>query len=71
VVDLQGVKDGNMFQLTDPVIHCRHPEKYKLSGTNLMFHGMRRFFTTHKCSEFCRKFGLSQVNPASISDEMF
>ena len=54
VVDLQGV--GHL--LTDPSIHTRDPERFKLSDTNLNEEGFKFFFATHQCNAICRELGL-------------
>jgi hypothetical protein len=54
VSDLQGV--GKI--LTDPAIHTRDPERFKLAETNLGESGFKFFFSTHKCNDICRKLKL-------------
>ena len=55
VVDCQGVFEAtaNAFTLTDPAIHCTS-DATMFGGTNLGKDGVRRFFETHKCNEYCR-----------------
>jgi len=48
--DLQGVKDGEEYVLTDPVI-CSTSGKYGL--TDLGKKGMVAFFSRHKCTSLC------------------
>jgi len=54
VSDLQGVG----LTLTDPAVHTRDPERFKLGDTNLGEAGFKFFFATHKCNAFCEKLGL-------------
>lgn len=54
VVDLQGV--GNL--LTDPAIHTRDEESFKLFDTNLHTAGFKFFFSTHQCNDLCRHLQL-------------
>jgi hypothetical protein len=61
VCDLQGV--GN--KLTDPAIHTRDRERFKLADTNLNEDGFKFFFSTHVCNGICRKLGL-KTNGAMI-----
>ncbi|GMT16046.1 hypothetical protein PFISCL1PPCAC_7343 [Pristionchus fissidentatus] len=62
VVDLEGVvaqiaKDGKTgVLLTDPAIHCEDRTRY--GPMNHGPGGMKNFFATHKCNEFCKKLGL-------------
>ncbi|KAK0721888.1 hypothetical protein B0T26DRAFT_700601 [Lasiosphaeria miniovina] len=54
VADLQGVN----HVLTDPVIHTRDPNRFRLSDGNLGDEGVKFFFATHECNPVCRKLGL-------------
>jgi hypothetical protein len=54
VCDLQGV--GCI--LTDPAIHTRDPERFKLTSTNLNDEGFKLFFLSHKCNAVCTKLQL-------------
>ncbi|KAF2733344.1 hypothetical protein EJ04DRAFT_468499 [Polyplosphaeria fusca] len=54
VVDLQGV--GNL--LTDPVIHTKDPERFKLNDLNMSTEGFKFFFVSHQCNHVCRELGL-------------
>ena len=56
VVDLQGIKSGDVFRLTDPVIHCKDVTRF--GKTNLAENGMKRFFKTHSCNEICAAMDL-------------
>jgi len=54
VNDIQGV--GRL--LTDPAIHTRDEDRFKLSDTNLGREGFKFFFSSHECNEICRKLKL-------------
>ncbi|GMT25626.1 hypothetical protein PFISCL1PPCAC_16923, partial [Pristionchus fissidentatus] len=62
VVDLEGVvgqiaKDGKTgVLLTDPAIHCTDRTRY--GPMNHGPGGMKNFFASHTCNEFCKKLGL-------------
>lgn len=64
VVDLQGVKVGSKYILTDPAIHCTELVrnspylKNQFGNTNLGEEGMRQFFATHECNSVCRALNL-------------
>ncbi len=53
VSDLQGV--GHM--LTDPAIHTRDPDRFRLSETNLGSDGFKFFFASHECNAVCQALG--------------
>ncbi|XP_062513152.1 alpha-protein kinase vwkA-like [Corticium candelabrum] len=54
VCDLQGVRKGDSYELTDPAIHSLN----RLYGmTDLGQRGMDAFFDSHQCNELC--YGLS------------
>ena len=57
VSDLQGV--GRL--LTDPAIHTRDEQRFKLSDTNLGREGFKFFFSSHECNDLCHKLKL-QIN---------
>ncbi|KAK4207135.1 alpha kinase vwkA [Rhypophila decipiens] len=57
ISDLQGV--GRM--LTDPAIHSKDPERFKLADTNLGESGFKFFFATHVCNDVCKKLGLKST----------
>ncbi|KAI0473284.1 hypothetical protein GGR56DRAFT_667436 [Xylariaceae sp. FL0804] len=54
VADLQGVNQS----LTDPAIHTRDQERFKLSETNLHEEGFKFFFALHKCNAICHRLEL-------------
>ena len=56
VVDLQGMKSGSTFLLTDPVIHCK--DLLRFGRTNLGPTGVSKFFKTHVCNQVCKAMGL-------------
>ena len=71
VVDLQGIVshgiDGEPeIVLTDPAIHCY--DRTRFGRTNLGIDGMRQFFRSHVCNEFCRGLGLKAVAVAKLSN---
>jgi hypothetical protein len=63
VTDLQGV--GRL--LTDPAIHTRDDERFKLSDTNLGTEGFKFFFSSHECNDICRKLQLQSSRAMFIS----
>lgn len=56
VVDIQGVRSGEEFILTDPAIHCVATEKF--GQTNLGEAGMDAFFKGHSCNSICKALKL-------------
>jgi hypothetical protein len=58
LVDLQGSRDSSKRQyvLTDPAIHCK--DVLRFESTNLGTKGMKRFFATHQCNQYCIALGL-------------
>lgn len=58
VVDCQGgySRSKNTFLLTDPAIH--YVDVTYFGNTNMGKAGMRKFFETHNCNEFCRQMRL-------------
>jgi hypothetical protein len=54
VCDLQGVG----CVLTDPAIHTRDPERFKLTNTNYNDEGFKLFFVSHKYNAICTKLKL-------------
>jgi len=67
VSDLQGV--GGI--LTDPAIHSRDPERFKLLDTNLGEAGFKFFFATHRCNSLCEKLGLkSRANMLGVGAKL-
>ncbi|TGJ79403.1 hypothetical protein E0Z10_g9349 [Xylaria hypoxylon] len=64
VADLQGVNQ----LLTDPVVHTRDPQRFKLNVTNLHEEGFKFFFTLHKCNDICRRLGLKTTGEMFITD---
>jgi hypothetical protein len=65
VVDLQGV--GNL--LTDPAIHTKNPDRFKLNDLNLSSEGFKCFFAMHSCNGVCRQLGLVSNREMAISGE--
>lgn len=63
VCDLQGV--GHL--LTDPAIHTRDAERFKLSDTNLGEDGFKFFFSSHKCNDICSKLRLKSNRSMFVS----
>jgi len=58
ICDLQGVRTDRGVLLTDPAIHAK--EFWKYGMTNLGPKGMRRFFKTHHCNDFCKEMRLEK-----------
>ncbi|KAK3313605.1 hypothetical protein B0H66DRAFT_483889 [Apodospora peruviana] len=57
ISDLQGV--GSL--LTDPAIHAKDPQRFKLADTNLGEAGFKFFFSTHTCNAVCEKLELKST----------
>lgn len=66
VVDLQGVKSGDAYLLTDPALHCDDLLRFRETRTNLGVKGMQQFFRTHLCSEICSTLKLTSTSNASF-----
>ncbi|CAF9906492.1 MAG: hypothetical protein GOMPHAMPRED_004743 [Gomphillus americanus] len=64
ISDLQGV--GNI--LTDPAVHAREPERYRLSDTNLGTDGFKFFFATHECNAVCKVLQLKSKASMLLKD---
>ncbi len=61
ICDIQGVKTGDRFQLTDPVIH--HLDiRHAYGGTNLGRKGIKMFFKTHCCNTICKRMRLERFS---------
>lgn len=58
ICDIQGVKNGKKYMLTDPCIHSLE-RKYGLTDLGVV--GMEKVMSFHKCNDLCRKLGL--MNP--------
>lgn len=56
VCDLQGVKSGNKYILTDPAIHSYNGE---FGPTDLGDDGMCQVLGNHQCNHLCRELGLN------------
>ncbi|KAM5350272.1 hypothetical protein ACJ41O_006777 [Fusarium nematophilum] len=65
VCDLQGV--GRV--LTDPGIHSRDVNRFRLLDTNLHEDGFFFFFASHKCNSVCRQLGLRSNGEMLVSGE--
>lgn len=66
VCDLQGMKDGSEWLLTDPAAHSDNPGF--LGHTDMGPEGVNEFFRTHVCNEICKglhKKDVSCTAPAS------
>ena len=57
VIDLQGVKEDGLFQLTDPAIHSPIGD-FGLDNKRAM--GIASFFETHVCNSICEELGLTK-----------
>jgi hypothetical protein len=75
VTDIQGVsiesdkktKTNPGIAITDPAIHS-YVLKDRFGGTNHGKIGMIRFFSTHKCNEYCKKLQLRDIEFTSKVD---
>ena len=63
VADLQGVN----HVLTDPAVHTRDPNRFRLSDGNLGEDGVKFFFATHECNPVCHTLGLKSSAAMLIS----
>lgn len=63
VVDLQGVGT----QLTDPSIHTRDEQRFKLCVTNMYAEGFKCFFASHHCNSVCRELGLESDRSQAVT----
>ena len=57
----QGVLSYSTVILTDPAIHSTTPGFYGF--TDHGEEGIKRFFKTHKCGDFCIQMGLKSQLP--------
>ena len=55
VCDLQGVKNGKKYTLTDP---CIHSVERKYGMTDMGVVGMEKVMASHKCNNICKQLGL-------------
>lgn len=58
VCDIQGVRSGSNYLLTDPACHKLGTEGVEFGDANHGELGMRNFFKAHKCNRFCNEMGL-------------
>ncbi len=71
VVDIKGIATDKGLYFIDPAVHsCQ-----RLYGaTDLSFEGMKAFFGTHDCNDFCRQLGLEslkeKVRAANLEEDM-
>ncbi|XP_065894435.1 alpha-protein kinase vwkA-like isoform X1 [Dysidea avara] len=61
ICDLQGVKSYSIVILTDPAIHSMTPGCYGFTDHDES--GIKRFFKTHKCGQFCIQMSLNHQLP--------
>ena len=59
--NLQGVKSYSIVILTDPAIHSMTPGCYGFTDHDES--GIKRFFKTHKCGQFCIQMSLNHQLP--------
>ena len=57
VIDLQGVKKGGLFELTDPAIHSPIGD---FGQDNKRAMGIAKFFETHVCNLICEELRLTK-----------
>ena len=65
VTDLQGIRAGDRFILSDPAIHCTDASRF--GETNLGEDGFRMRFSKHKCNSICKALDLKR-HPAQRSE---
>jgi len=58
VTDIQGIRVGDRFILSDPAIHCTDASRF--GNTNLGEDGFSQRFSTHKCNKICKALGLKR-----------
>lgn len=64
--DLQGVREGKKFILTDPAINSI---EQKYGNTDIGKLGINAIINSHRCSRMCLLMGLSKMgSPPSLSD---
>ena len=57
VIDLQGVKENGLFNLTDPAIHSPTGD-FGLDNKRVV--GIAKFFETHVCNSICEELELTR-----------
>jgi hypothetical protein len=60
ICDLQGVKTGQSFNLSDPAIHNKSRPRF-YGNTDNGFLGIKRFFNSHVCNSICCQMNLDGV----------
>ena len=60
ICDLEGVKSGNRFLLTDPAIHNKTGSN-RYGSTDSGFVGIKRFFKSHTCNGICCQMNLEGI----------
>ena len=58
VTDIQGIRVGDRFILSDPAIHCTDASRF--GNTNIGEDGFSQRFSTHKCNKICKSLGLKR-----------
>ena len=65
IVDLQGVRDKDTIQLTDPAIHS-FVKRTLFGVTNKGTLGISQFFLSHECNVHCKKLNLTGPNKSNL-----
>jgi len=67
VVDLQGAKEGDKYNLTDPAVHCGDTSRF--GASNLGRAGFSSFFKSHRCNQVCKQLKLERHRDQELADE--
>ena len=64
VCDLQGIKIGDKYILTDPAICSVHRD---FGMTDVSEDGIRSFFASHQCTDLCKSTWMKHTSPKQYS----